>query len=173
MAKSTVEKAISNCKLGGDVAILTEVRGPGRSALIVEAIGTNAGNVSTEVNGILRKNGGKAEKGILNLFTKKGVIVIAKNDLSFDKVEEDAIEFGAEEVEEEEDSFTFLTTPDDFSDVLTNVKEKYEVGYSQIEYIPEMYPDLTKRDKALNKGLIDALENSSLVTAVHHNVIFK
>lgn len=171
--KTTIENAIKNAKGSTDVEHAFEVRGPGRVGVIVEMVGKNEGSMRTNLNSILKKNGGLVEKGILNMFDKKGVIVIAKNSHSLDKVEEDAIEFGAEDVDEDEDIFTMSCSPGDFTEVLNKVKDKYQVEHSQVEYVPNLIADgLNRRDKALFKGLCDALEKSPNVTAVHHNCEF-
>lgn len=173
MPKTTIENAIKNAKGSTDVQHVFEVRGPGRVGVIVEMIGKSEGFMRTALNGIMKKNGGLTERGIFNLFDRKGVIVIAKNSHSLDQIEEDAIEVGVENVEEDEDIVTLTCSPADFTEILNKLKDKYQVEHSQVEYVPNLIADgLSRRDKALFKGLCDALENNPHVTAVYHNCEF-
>ena len=52
--------------------------GPGRTAMIVEMRGKSKGACETALNGILKKKGGLKERGLLNMFDKKGLIVVKK-----------------------------------------------------------------------------------------------
>ena len=73
LLKTTIENAIKNSKLATDIEVVHEVRGPGRVALMVELMGKTEGQIKTTLNSILKKNGGMTEKGIANMFEKKGV----------------------------------------------------------------------------------------------------
>ena len=50
------------------------------------------------------------EIGVKNMFERKGIIICAKS-ISLEQAEELAIEFGAEEVEEEDEILNFYTSP--------------------------------------------------------------
>ena len=169
-----IDNAIKNAKNSQNTEALFEVRAPGRAAIIVEVIGNNEGHCETKLASILKKNGGVIEKNLLNMFERKGVIVLKNdNETSLDQVEDDAIEFGAEDVEEEPKCFTLTCSPLEFPDVLEKFKEKYEILYSQIDYVPNMYVEMPNiRDKAFLKALLVALENSEHVTGVYHNASF-
>ena len=106
------------------------------------------------------------------MFEKKGVIVCHKSGMDLEQAEEIAIEFGAEEVEEEDEVFTFYTSPLEFPDICEKLKSKLEVIQQQIRYVPNVVLELNKRDKALLMGLINTLESNDNVLSVHHNAIW-
>lgn len=172
---ATIERAIANCKTSTDTTGIFEVRAMSRIAMIVEVLGSNKGHMYTTLATILNKKGGLVEPGLLKMFSKKGVIGVAKKEASFDKAEEHAIEFGAEEVEEEEEHFVFITAPDLFPDILKQIKEHdYEVVFSEVQYIPNVYMEpANKRDKGLFLLLLKALEEHPNILSVYHNAILK
>ena len=167
--RSTIESSIKKSQQSTDVETTLEVRAPGRVGLLVQMQGSNIGNITTVLGGILKKNGGLPEQGIAKMFEKKGIIVISKEESSLEQLEDDAIEFGAEDIEEYDDSFTLTCSPNDFYEVLSKLKEKYEVAYASVDHIPNIYVELTKRDKALFKNLLKVLESHPSVLEVHHN----
>ena len=112
------------------------------------------------------------EAGIINMFEKKGIIICQKSGIDLEQAEELAIEFGAEEVEEEEEVFTFYTSPLDFPEICEKLKTKLEVIQQQIRYVPNVVLELNKRDKALLISLINTLESHENVLSVHHNGIW-
>jgi len=173
LMKTTIENAIKNSKQATDIEAVHEVRGPGRVALMVELMGKNKGQIETTLYSILKKNSGVRESGIANMFEKKGVIVINNEKISLEELENDAIEFGAEDVEQFDEFFTLTCAPNDFSDVLCKLKEKYQIEHSRVEQVPQIYVEnLSKRDKGFLKLLIQALESNPSVLAVYHNADF-
>jgi len=172
LMKTTIENAIKNSKQATDIEAVHEVRGPGRVALMVELMGRNKGQIETTLYSILKKNGGMKEHGIANMFDKKGVIVINNEKISLEELENDAIEFGAEDVEQFDEFFTLTCAPNDFSDVLCKLKEKYQIEHSKVEQVPNIYVEVSKRDKGFLRLLIQALESNPSVLAVYHNADF-
>ena len=171
--RTTVDNAIKNSQQSTDMEAMFEVRGPGRAGILVEMMGKNKGQCQTTLNTILRKNGGTNDNSnIANMFEKKGVIVINKEKISFEQLENDAIEFGVEDVEEFDEVVTLTCDPNDFSEVLSQLKEKYQIEHSKIEQIPNVYVELSKRDKGYLKLLLKALEDNPSVLAVYHNADF-
>ena len=170
--KTTIENAIKNSNQATDIEAVYEVRGPGRVALMVELMGKNKGQIETALHSILKKNGGMRESGIANMFEKKGVIVISNEKISLEELENDAIEFGAEDVEQFDEFFTLTCAPNDFPDVLCKLKEKYQIEHSKVEQVPKIYVEVSKRDKGFLKLLLQALESNPSVLAVYHNADF-
>ena len=107
------------------------------------------------------------------MFDKKGQIIIDREEVNMDADElmMTALDAGAEDFVEEEDSFTVLTSPDDFS----QVREALEAAgipmvEAQIEMIPQTYVDLTDEEdiKNLNR-ILDMLDDDDDVQEVYHN----
>ena len=100
--------------------------GPNGVAIIVETLTDNknrtAGNVR---NAFTKGNGSIGTQGCVSfMFDQKGQIIIDKEELEDECGEMDADELmmtaldaGAEDFNEEEDSFEIITAPDDFSAV--------------------------------------------------------
>ena len=82
-----------------------------------------------------------------------------------------ALDAGAEDFAEEEDSFEVLTAPDDFSAVYNALQENNIAMVSaEVTMIPQNYVELTDETaiKNLNKTL-DLLDEDDDVQAVYHN----
>ena len=108
------------------------------------------------------------------MFDKKGQIIIDKEECEMDADElmMTALDAGAEDFTEEEDSYEVITAPDDFS----AVREALEASRSillleaQVAMIPQTTVELTdeKAVKDLQKTL-DLLDDDDDVTDVWHN----
>ena len=170
LLRQTVDKAIKNAKTVSSVEAMFEVRGIGSTALIVEMMGKSEADCKKNLSYLLKKSGGIIDKGIINMFDKKGVIV-TKKTMSLDDAEELAIEIeGVEEVEESDDSLVFLCNAQRYSEIHKAVSEKLEVQESQIRYLPNVLTELTnKREKGLFLCMLNELEKHDDVMAVHHN----
>ena len=82
-----------------------------------------------------------------------------------------ALDAGAEDFSEEEDSFEILTNPDDFSAVREALeKEGIKMAEAEITMIPQNYVTLSDENdiKFLNRTL-DLLDEDDDVQAVYHN----
>jgi len=174
--KASVDKMVKRSNLNEELASehIVEIRGPGRVGIIVECLVKSKGLIPVKLNPILRKHGSQEEKGILNMFDKKGVILATiSKDKTFDDVETDAIEVGAEEVnliDEETRTVEFVTQEDDFSQVKGSLtKAGYDCQDASIAFIPnvEITPNGLER-KMLDK-MVDLMMAEAIVTNVHTN----
>ena len=132
-------------------------------------------HTGTYINTVLRKKGGVLSNGIMAMFEKKGIIIArAKEGSTLDDAEEDAIEAGAEEVNElevDEKLLEFVTGSNEFSNVKSELeKRNYVCEDSSIQYIPHIYHDLTQLDMARVKVLMKSFEELDKVVGVHSNV---
>ena len=172
----TLQNAIKNSQLCEDETAIFEVRGIGRTCLIIEMIGRSKNSMATRLNSLLKRlQGGLPEPGLLTLFERKGMITVKKGQISFDEAENIAIEIGAESVEENDENLTFICDSNDFSTVnneLINNSSKLEVEAAEIRYIPTVYTEFTnKREKAIFLRLLKGLEEAEEILAVHHNAV--
>ena len=104
---------------------------------------------------------------------EKGQIIIDKEecDMDADDLMMMALDAGAEDFSEEEDSFEILTNPDDFSAVREALeKEGVPMAEAEITMIPQNYVSLSDENdiKYLNRTL-DLLDEDDDVQAVYHN----
>ena len=106
-----------------------------------------------------------------NIFDRKGVIIIEKEDLDEDTVMMDALDAGADDMQVEEETFEVYTDPDAFGSVLAALEEKgYTFVQAAVEMVPQNYVKLENEDDIKNmEKLIDLLEDNDDVQNVWHN----
>ena len=108
------------------------------------------------------------------MFDKKGQIIIDKEecDMDADDLMMTALDAGAEDFAEEEDSFEILTDPDEFSNVRQALEEQnIPMASADVTLIPQNYVELTDETalKQLNRTL-DLLDEDDDVQAVYTNL---
>ena len=82
-----------------------------------------------------------------------------------------ALDAGAEDFAEEEDSFEVLTTPDDFETVRVALEEqKVPMAQAEVTMIPQNYVELTAEEDLTNiNRILDLLDADDDVQEVYHN----
>ena len=149
--------------------------GPNGIAIIVETLTDNANRTAANVRSAFTKgNGSIGAQGCVSfMFDKKGQIIIDKEecDTDPDELMMMALDAGAEDFSEEEDSYEVLTAPDD-CEVVRKALEDAGVAMvsAEVTMIPQNYVTLTDEDaiKCLNRTL-DLLDEDDDVQAVYHN----
>jgi len=149
--------------------------GPNGIAIIVETLTDNANRTAANVRSAFTKgNGSIGAQGCVSfMFDKKGQIIIDKEecDMNPDDLMMIALDAGAEDFAEEEDSYEILTAPDDCEIVRKALEdEKIPMVSAEVTMIPQNYVTLTDEDaiKQLNRTL-DLLDEDDDVQAVYHN----
>ncbi|MBQ9983435.1 MAG: YebC/PmpR family DNA-binding transcriptional regulator [Lachnospiraceae bacterium] len=179
MPNDTIERGIK--KAAGDanavnyVGITYEGYGPNGTAIIVDALTDNKNRTASNVRNAFTKGGGNVgTTGCVSfMFDKKGQIIIDKEecDMEADDLMMIALDAGAEDFAEEEDSFEILTAPDDFSAVREALeKENIPMASAEVTMVPQNYVELTSDEdiKKMNK-ILDLLDEDDDVQAVYHN----
>ncbi|MCQ2512048.1 MAG: YebC/PmpR family DNA-binding transcriptional regulator [Lachnospiraceae bacterium] len=179
MPNDTIDRGIK--KAAGDAnsvnyeVITYEGYGPSGIAIIVDTLTDNKNRTAANVKHAFSKgNGNVGTPGCVSyMFDKKGQIIIDKEEVEMDADELMmlALDAGAEDFAEEEDSFTILTAPDDFSAVREALEaENIPMMEAQVEMIPQNYVDLTNEEdiKNLNK-ILELLDDDDDVQEVYHN----
>ena len=82
-----------------------------------------------------------------------------------------ALDAGAEDFSEEEDSFEVLTAPDDFETVRSALEEgKVPMAEAEVTMIPQNYVELTAEEDLTNiNRILDLLDEDDDVQEVYHN----
>jgi YebC/PmpR family DNA-binding regulatory protein len=179
MPNDTIDRSIK--KAAGDAnavnyeSVTYEGYGPNGIAIIVEALTDNknrtAGNVR---NAFTKGNGNVGAIGCVSyMFDRKGQIIIDKEecDMKSDDLMMLALDAGAEDFLEEEDSFEVLTNPDDFSAVREELeKAKIPMAQADVTMIPQTWTSLTSEQdiKSMNR-ILDLLDEDDDVQEVWHN----
>ena len=179
MPNDNIQRSIK--KAAGDVGNINyqqntyEGYGPSGIAIIVETLTDNTNRTASNVRAAFAKgNGNIGTPGCVSyMFDEKGQIIIDKEDcdMTLDDLMMIALEAGADDIQEEEDSFEVLTAPDDFQAVCDGLKEAgIETVSAEITKIPQNYVSLTD-EKALKeiRRILDILDDDDDVQAVYHN----
>ena len=179
MPNDTIDRGIK--RAAGDANavnyehITYEGYGPSGIAIIVEALTDNKNRTASNVrNAFTKGNGSLGTSGCVSyMFDQKGQIIIDREecDMDADDLMMMALDAGAEDFSEEEDSFEILTSPDDFSKVRETLeKEGIPMAEAEITMIPQNYVTLSDENdiKFLNRTL-DLLDEDDDVQAVYHN----
>ena len=179
MPNDTIERGIK--KAAGDAgavnyeSVTYEGYGPNGTAIIVDALTDNKNRTAANVRSAFTKGKGSiGTQGCVSyMFDKKGQILIAKEecDLDADDLMMIALDAGAEDFAEEEDSFEILTQPEDFATVREALEaENIPMADAQVTMIPQTYVDLTDETAIKNlQKTLDLLEDDDDVQAVYHN----
>lgn len=179
MPNDTIERNIK--KASGDAnaanyeSITYEGYGPNGTAIIVETLTDNRNRTATNVkNAFTKGKGSVGTPGCVSfMFDKKGQIIVDKEEYEGDADElmMVALDAGAEDLVEEEDSFEILTDPDDFSDVRQALEEAgIPMVNAEVTMIPQTYVTLTSADDIKNiTKTLDMLDDDDDVQNVYHN----
>ncbi len=179
MPNDTIERGIK--KASGDGGNVNyeyctyEGYGPAGIAIIVNTLTDNKNRTAADVRSAFTKGSGNmGTPGCVSfMFDEKGQIIIDKEecDLEADDLMMKALDAGAEDFSEEEDSFEILTAPSDF-DTVREVLEKdgIKMASAEVVMLPQNYVDLTDETDIKNlEKLLDLLDENDDVQSVYHN----
>ena len=179
MPNDNIERSIK--KAAGDMdannyeRVVYEGYGPNGTAIIVEALTDNKNRTASNVRSAFTKgNGNIGTPGCVSfMFDKKGQILIDREEFEMDADELMmlALDAGAEDFAEEEDSFEIITDPDSFSEVREKLEE---AGIPMMDasgtMIPQTYVELTDETDIKNiQKTLDLLDDDDDVQEVYHN----
>lgn len=179
MPNDTIERGIK--KAAGDVNnvnyeyVTYEGYGPNGIAIIVDALTDNKNRTAANVKSAFTKGQGNVgTPGCVSfMFDKKGQIIIDREEceMEADDLMMTALDAGAEDFGEEEDSFEVLTAPDNFEDVRKALEEAgIPMMSAEVTMIPQNYVELTDETAVKNlQRTLDLLEEDDDVQAVYHN----
>ena len=184
MPNDTIERGIKKAA-GADSAdsyerATYEGYGPNGVAIIVETLTDNKNRTASNVRNAFTKGYGSiGTQGCVSfMFDQKGQIIIDKEELEDECGEMDADELmmtaldaGAEDFNEEEDSFEIITDPDDFSKVREALEaEQIPMASAEVTMIPQTYVQLTDEQDLYNiNKTLDLLDEDEDVQEVYHN----
>ena len=179
MPNDTIDRGIKKAA-GADSAdsyekAVYEGYGPNGVAIIVETLTDNknrtAGNVR---NAFTKGNGSIGTQGCVSyMFDQKGQIIIDKEecDMDADDLMMQALDAGAEDFADEDDSYEITTAPADFDAVRTALEEAgITMASAEVTMIPQTYVTLTDEADITNIGrILDLLDDDDDVQEVYHN----
>ena len=184
MPNDTIERGIK--KAAGDIGnvnyeeVTYEGYGPNGTAIIVKALTDNKNRTASNVrNAFTKGSGSVGTQGCVSyMFDEKGQIIISKEEMDDNniKMEADdimmlALDAGAEDFSEEEDSYEIITSPGDFSAVREALEaQKLPMASAEVTMIPQNYVTLTdENDIRQLQRTLDLLDEDDDVQDVYHN----
>ena len=180
MPNDTIERGIK--KASGEGSNVNyeyctyEGYGPGGSAIIVDCLTDNKNRTAANVRAAFTKGGGNlGTQGCVSfMFDDKGQIIIDKEEceMSADDLMMVALDAGADDFNEEDDSFEILTSPEAFPEVKKAIDENNIPTVSaEITKIPQNYVEVTDEEslKKLQR-ILDLLDEEDDVQEVYYNV---
>jgi YebC/PmpR family DNA-binding regulatory protein len=177
MPKDNIERAIK--KGTGDLdgvvydEILYEGYGPGGVAVLVETMTDNKNRTVADIRHFFAKNNGNlGESGCVAwMFDQRGVISVDAEGVDEEQLMELALEAGAEDVVDEEDSFQIYTAPEDFNTVAERLEQGgIAMSEANISMVPKNTIEVTEEKTASNLlRLLESLEDHDDVQKVHAN----
>ena len=179
MPNDTIERGIK--KAAGEDGnvnyeyVTYEGYGPSGIAIIVDALTDNKNRTAANVrNAFTKGQGNVGTQGCVSyMFDKKGQIVIAKEEceMDADDLMMMALDAGAEDFSEEEDSYEVLTDPEGFSEVRRKLEEAgIAMASAEVTMIPQTWVQVSEEEAVKNiQKILDLLEDDDDVQAVYHN----
>lgn len=162
---------------GGDGAnydeIVYEGYGIGGVAVIVETLTDNRNRTSADVRHYFDKFGGNmGTSGCVSfMFDTKGVIVIEAEDIDEDKLFEDVLECGADDLSNEGEVFEVYTAPTEVGAVAEALEKMgYHYLSAEAEKVPQNYVSLSEEEQLTKfRKMIDVMEENEDIQNVWHN----
>ncbi|RZT02212.1 YebC/PmpR family DNA-binding transcriptional regulator [Cuneatibacter caecimuris] len=171
----SIKKAAGDANAANYEVMVYEGYGPNGTAIIVETLTDNKNRTASNVRNAFTKGGGNVgTPGCVSfMFDKKGQIIVAKEDcgLAADDLMMTALDAGAEDFSEEEDSYEIITAPEDFSAVREALeKENIAMAQADVTMIPQTWVELTEEQDLRNiNRILDLLDDDDDVQNVYHN----
>jgi YebC/PmpR family DNA-binding regulatory protein len=152
--------------------IMYEGYGPSGVAVLVECLTDNRNRAASDVRVAMTRNGGAmADPGSVSyLFSRKGVVIVPKDDLDEDAVLGAVLDAGAEEVNDLDEAFEVVSDPSDLVAVRTALQEA-GIDYESAEasFLPSVTVPLDEQGAGRLFRLMEALEDSDDVQNVWAN----
>lgn len=176
MPKDRVDAAIKRAT-SKDVSNLEEIvyegKGPYGVAILCECATDNPTRTVANVRMNFNRYGGELGKtGSLDyLFDRKGVFRLKNENIDLEELEMDLIDFGAEEIESDEEEIVVYTAFTDFGTMQKALEaKKLTIISSELERIPNSTIELSDEQIEEAMVLIGKFEEDDDIQSVYHNL---
>ncbi|RLB00436.1 MAG: YebC/PmpR family DNA-binding transcriptional regulator [Deltaproteobacteria bacterium] len=176
MPKDNIERAIK--KGTGELSGTSyeestyEGYGPGGVAVLVNVLTDNKNRAVADIRHVFsRYNGNLGETGcVMWMFEKKGYAEIDKGVVDEDDLYEVALNAGAQDITDQDDTFEILTDPDDLEKLRLALEEKgIKYNILEVSMIPKNTVKISGKTAEQTLKLLEALEDLEDVQAVYSN----
>ena len=150
-----------------------EGKGPFGVAILIECATDNPTRTVANVRMNFNRNGGELGKtGSLDyLFERKGVFRIKKSTINLEELEMELIDFGADEIESDEEEIVVYTAFTDFGAMQKALEaKKLNIISSELERIPSSTIELSDAQVEEVMTLVGKFEEDDDVQTVYHNL---
>ncbi|MGO1666282.1 YebC/PmpR family DNA-binding transcriptional regulator [Flaviflexus sp.] len=155
-------------------SIMYEGYASGGVAILIECLTDNRNRAASELRVALTRNGGTlADPGsVAYLFARKGVVEVSKtDDVTEDDILMAVLDAGADEVNDEGETYEILSEPNDVVAVRTALQEAgYDYDSAEVQFVPSMKVEVNKENAEKVMKVIDAVEDLDDVQNVYSNV---
>ncbi len=177
MPKDNIDRAIQravNKEVDNFKEMVYEGNGPHKVAIVVECNTDNPTRTIANVRAYFSKSGGEVgTTGSLNyLFDRKSVFKVLKNPaMSLEELELEMIDYGVDELFEEDDHIVMYGGFTDFGNIQKALEERnFEISTAEFERLPTDFKVLNAEQGADVEKLLDKLEEDDDVIKVFHNM---
>jgi len=175
MPKENVERAIkkaSDKSTENYKEIIFEGYGPFGIAIIVETASDNNNRTVANVRSLFNKNGGNlGTAGSVEFMFDRVCSFKIKSNTDIEELELDFIDFGVDEVIQEEDGVVFYSPFENYGSIQKEIEKKdIEIISSDFERIPKQLKALNDEQKEELDILIEKIEEDDDVQNVFHNM---
>jgi YebC/PmpR family DNA-binding regulatory protein len=178
MPNDTIDRAIK--KGTGDLEGVVyeefnyEIFGPGGTAVLVEIMTDNRNRTAGEIRSVITRHGGNlgASGSVAYMFKKQGLVVFDKTVVDEDKLTEQAIELGAEDIRTEGDSLVVVTEPKEFERIRDGLKQAKmpDPVNAEVTMVPQNTIKLAGKEAEAAVKLVSLLEDNDDVQNVYSNM---
>ena len=179
MPNDTIDRGIKKAAGEGSNVVYEQCTyegyGPNGIAIIVKCLTDNKNRTASNVRSAFTKGQGNiGTQGCVSyMFDEKGQIIIDKEecDMDADDLMMIALDAGADDFSEEDDSFEIITSPEAFTDVLNELeKQKIPMAQAEVTMLPQTYVKLDDETAIKNlQRTLDLLDEDDDVQNVYTN----
>lgn len=177
--KDSIQRAIDKGSGAGGGEDFEEVvyegYATGGVAVMVECLTDNRNRTAAEIRYVFQKNHGNlgSSGSVAWMFRQRGLIVIEKSKVSEDQLMDLVLDHGAQEVNDDEDTWIIETENNDFLS-LKNIIEQADIDihYSDLEKVSDTRVDVSEDHVGLVQGLLDAIDDLEDVQNSYDNASF-
>lgn len=177
MPKDNVDRAIKKATSKDEAdykEMVYEGYGPNGIAIVVETATDNTTRTVANIRSYFNKHGGSlGTSGSLQfLFDHKCVFKISsKEGVSLDDLELELIDFGVDELVEDEGDIILYGSFQAYSSIQKYLEDnQFDIHSAEFERIPNDIKELDEEQKALVQKLLDKIEDDEDVQNVFHNM---
>lgn len=171
--KRAIEKGAGAGSSENYEELVYEGYAPGGVAVVVETMTDNRNRTAGDIRSYFTKyNGNLGTTGAVSwMFDQRGQLIFDKNSVDYDKLFEAAINLDAEDIVDEDDTYTVLTTVENFQKVVEGLEaEGFKPQTAEFTRIPQNTVPVNDEKTAQQiMKLLDKLEEHDDVQNVYMN----